>query len=1565
MKQRILRIAVVLFCLLVMCSTVAMASPIYVEDYYQTPTNLRWEGYDMKWDWDPDPNDHFECYVVELYYSRELPAGNDLKDDWSFVGTHYCWGQYTYAGLDDFGVALEDGAWYAFRVYVQGEGEERDEEGNLWYYTYVSDPSELSPAIQFVAADPLPAPTGLKWVGSNMVWDVAGDTSVLDYYEVRIIYPGCTDEEYTLTTWVYVDDSMTTAVAYFESGWLYYGEGDYYFKVRAVSNDTTRASNSEWVTVSVPLTYDGSEITPMDAPAAAWDGETMTWTASEYAAYYDVEVFWSENSTLELDEDGDPTEGVYADWFEITDGNTCEMDNYTLGNRGAGYYFFRVRTISSNVTKVGDSEWSALSEGCYLQEKVLTTPTDPVWNDGVAAWTWNGSTQEAACRWGYIVNLYYAATEDGEKTELAQFYQSGASCQTSDWKSYAEADGWYFFRIQTDTDDWSKYSNSEWSAMSAGYEYKLPERLAAPTNVAWNGTMASWQASAADEELIDYYWVDLYYYGADGTEDGRIIAGASAGTDETTALLSSDRFAKYGDGVYQFRVRVNSADTDAYSNSDWVWSEKLTITPADQTLAAPTNLRWDGITMMWDASANADYVAEYEVQYYAAGSTSYHQRSLQPGNFPSLSSWVIEEWGEEIYFRVRAVSGDVNQYVDSAWVECSETYTAPDALAAATDLSWSGTTMTWSWDGGDQADYLNYFYVGVYYSTTENGEAALLDEFYANSRRRQLTLDSWGEVAREDGWYSFTVQAYSNNWSQCPHSGWSEHSASFYYEPAEPLAGPTDVKWDGSMATWSPSADEAVQGFSGYQVQVYFDYGDGDLNRMYTSYVSYRSDGNYRWMVPSDCFYKAGEYELRVITESWDYIQRSNSAPVSGGYFTYTGASAQLAAPTGLKWDKTTMTWDVPEDGSVAGYEVKYFPAGDPDSGYWSEVLAGEFPTVNEWDIEELGSEINFQVRAISADANAYSDSEWSAICTETYTLPDPLPTPTDPAMDANGRLTWSWSGDEEVYYSVEMYYAAEEDGEWTNLARYGIWSQSLSLAVWSRYADVEGWYRFDISAEPLEGSSYRASEAVSLTYYYVPAEPLAAPTNVTWNGSMPVWSDTANDAEAVDYYDVLVYYLGTESAPLDEPEVVYETISSSTSAVLPSQAFQAYGAGLYVCKVRAYSANPLEYAHSDWAAGDEFVYTPPATTLTAPTGLKWNGTAAEWDMVTDGSVLYYSVEFYCSTNENWGIWWDIFIGDDFPALSEVAINNAGGDIYFKVKAVSANANEANDSAWAYVGAAYSAKLAVPEASVAANEDGKPVISWNAVDGAAKYEVWRSVNGGEYKRLILTVKLSCTHTGAAAGNTYEYKVRAVAADGTTRSEYSDVVKFVYEEEATLAVPEATVAANADGKPVIKWNAVDGAAKYEVWRSVNGGEYKRLILTVKLSCTHTGAAAGNTYEYKVRAVAADGTTMSEYSDVVKFVYEEEAALAAPEASVAANEDGKPVISWNAVDGAAKYEVWRSVNGGEYKRLILTVKLSCTHTGAAAGNTYEYKVRTVAADGTTMSEYSDVVKFVYET
>ena len=249
---------------------------------------------------------------------------------------------------------------------------------------------------------------------------------------------------------------------------------------------------------------------------------------------------------------------------------------------------------------------------------------------------------------------------------------------------------------------------------------------------------------------------------------------------------------------------------------------------------------------------------------------------------------------------------------------------------------------------------------------------------------------------------------------------------------------------------------------------------------------------------------------------------------------------------------------------------------------------------------------------------------------------------------------------------------------------------------------------------------------------------------------------------------------------------------------------------------------------------------------------------------------------------------------------------------------------------------------------------GKPMLTWNAVEGATSYRIYRSTSKGSGYSLLGTVTAtSYTNTGAKAGTTYYYRVKACNDAGL--SPYSNIVsvKTVAQQKPSAPVVKIGHSA-ASGKPMLTWNAVSGATAYKVYRATSkSGTYSLLGTVTATNYTNTGAKAGTTYYYKVKAVNSAGE--SAYSNVVSG-----RATVTTLTMGHSSTSGKPQLTWKAVSGAASYKVYRATSkNGAYTVINTTKALTYTNVGAALGTTYYYKVEALNAAGKSMG-FSAIVE-----
>ena len=170
--------------------------------------------------------------------------------------------------------------------------------------------------------------------------------------------------------------------------------------------------------------------------------------------------------------------------------------------------------------------------------------------------------------------------------------------------------------------------------------------------------------------------------------------------------------------------------------------------------------------------------------------------------------------------------------------------------------------------------------------------------------------------------------------------------------------------------------------------------------------------------------------------------------------------------------------------------------------------------------------------------------------------------------------------------------------------------------------------------------------------------------------------------------------------------------------------------------------------------------------------------------------------------------------------------------------------------------------------------EGAVELSWTAVIGATRYELWawESVDGWQQIGGDSLTDTTYTHTDVTAGPTYHYTVRAVSPSGATSAwaDYvSTTVPAASDSESTLPAPALTAQAT-ESAVKLSWTDVTGAARYELWawESVDGWEQIGGDSLTGTTYTHTGVTAGATYHYAVRALdtAGEASDWSVYESV---------------------------------------------------------------------------------------------------
>jgi formylglycine-generating enzyme required for sulfatase activity len=440
------------------------------------------------------------------------------------------------------------------------------------------------------------------------------------------------------------------------------------------------------------------------------------------------------------------------------------------------------------------------------------------------------------------------------------------------------------------------------------------------------------------------------------------------------------------------------------------------------------------------------------------------------------------------------------------------------------------------------------------------------------------------------------------------------------------------------------------------------------------------------------------------------------------------GLPQQLAAPTNLQINGTTLTWDAVTNAS----------------SYMVDIDGTEYPSASaSFSLSVLTNYKNYTIKVKAlGDGEAYTDSVWSS--TKSYSLPEPqgipaLATPVNLQINET-NLTWDVVADA-VKYSVDI-------NDMENVAAANSYSLS-ALTV--------GTYMIRVKAVgdnvTKKNSLWSDSIQCTVTAQGISLQ-LATPTNLQINLETKTltWNAVSN---AVGY-----------SVQVDDNEAAGNGNSTTFSLE-----FLAYG--IYSIKVKA-TGNGTTYTNSEWSEPKIYEFENKSLApLNTPANLEINGTNLTWGEVI-GAISYLvdidGAEHTAATNTY-----------SLASLTEA------GTYTIKVKAIGDNVTNRN-SEWSgtkqYTVTTQGAGQQLAAPSNLKIDDA--VLTWNAVSNASGYSVQvddtEPVNNGN----STSYSLESLDYG-----TYSIKVKAIGNGTTyTDSEWSQAIIYEFEDPSLTPDPIA-------------------------------------------------------------------------------------------------------------------------------------------------------------------------------
>lgn len=1006
---------------------------------------------------------------------------------------------------------------------------------------------------------------------------------------------------------------------------------------------------------------------------------------------------------------------------------------------------------------------------------------------------------------------------------------------------------------------------------SAGFTTSLPEP-GTPANVSTSGITQT-EASVSWDSVS---YADIYDVYLGGTK-----VGDTSSTSYNFSLLTPD--TDYSGEI----VATNASG----SSTGAAFSFRTKIPAPD----APTGLSVTGITQTsanigWNASS---YAEDYTLTITTGGSqvidttiasTSFSATTLEPA-----TSYIIS---------VVANNAEGTSSAASDSFTTSTPLPGMPVLGAETGITESSASISWS--SVQYADSYDVRLNGLFVINTASTSYTFSDLDSATSYGYSVTaVNETGDGGEATGVFT-TLQPLPSQPTGLSISSVTTTGATVSWT-ASANAENYRIEVDGDTYTTS-STSQVISGLnpeSTYNVSVYGTNARGDSTPATTSFTTLTPVPNAPGSVTASAITDVSA------TISWASAQYADSYTVSVDGRTFEGITSTSLEITGLNpvTEYTANVTSINGSGSGGPSSVTFttiapppptIPTGLSGSGtidtisvnwnssdgavdYTLEINGGTLnnsTTVSgtSHTFTDLDPTTDYDIR-VRANGQ-YGSSEFSS-WTRISTLTPPPDTPT--GVNAVAGIT-----------EVTISWTSVEDADTYDVTLGGISFNTAATEYTFTDLDSETVYLYRVRANNIHGSSpYSESKSVK-TKVELP-EP---PSSVNLTSSETELGVSWTASERATSYDVsldgVVY--NTESTSM-----IFSELPANTLFSVKVRGKNATGDGEYTS---VYEKATLQYMPE------------------VPTGVQSNATEYEatisWTAVDYANS--YTVSFDGGTFETKDTVWTKGSLEPWTEYTySVRANNERGSSDYSAEKTIRTLQILPDT---------------PGGISATSTSRSVTVTWNPVDIATGYEVL--FNGRTYP----TSNNSLTIDRLRPDTTYDYAVRSQNQAGY--SDYSEI-KRIRTDDVTPSQPYIDEISSTETTISISWSLLGNADYYDVEFSGD------LFSTTNTTMTFTDLQPDSSYSIRVRGVNDIGN--GAFSTIETIFTDEEIALTLPvpsgvEAVITSN---SVTVSWDALDGAASYEV--SMNG----KIVSTTGLSYMFTGLDSNTTYEYMVRGVNNGG----------------
>ena len=312
---------------------------------------------------------------------------------------------------------------------------------------------------------------------------------------------------------------------------------------------------------------------------------------------------------------------------------------------------------------------------------------------------------------------------------------------------------------------------------------------------------------------------------------------------------------------------------------------------------------------------------------------------------------------------------------------------------------------------------------------------------------------------------------------------------------------------------------------------------------------------------------------------------------------------------------------------------------------------------------------------------------------------------------------------------------------------------------------------------------------------------------------------------------------------------------------------------------------------------------------------------------------------------------WEQIGGDNLTATSYTHFGLAAGvSYYYQIRAVIAD--DENGEWSQLVSATVPVNLAAPELTAQAAA-GAVELSWTEVAGAVRYELWSWTSADGWEQIGGDDLTATTHNhpGLTVGTTYFYQVRAVNADGENSAWSPQASATVVDEQSSTSTPTPTLTPTSPPQTIL-------TATLTPTPTPTPTSPPQTVLTA--TPTPTPTLTPTSPPQTVLTATPTPTSTSTVTPTPTLTLTPQPL--SPPSLTALKTSGGVELSWDALAGAVRYQLWFWTSAGGWQQIggDNLNDTTYTHTGIEVGTTYFYAVRAVNAVNEVgpWSEYASV-------